>query len=375
MVAFFVHHKTVKTTPIKILFLIQTPPPVHGASIMNCSVFEHFAQTPDYHCQLIPLDFARDLADLRVFRLGKVFKAIKIFFILSYKLITFRPSKVYFSIVPHGYVLLRDSIYLFTIKILRYRATPILHLHCPGLVEYRKKHNLDWFYRFLFRRCTIIHLTQDLLEKEIGTLSLKKVKNIVVHNIVQNYYRSNFHITRDRYNVLFLANLLPNKGYDLMVKAMAILKDKFPKISLSLAGAIPNRIIEDLLINLISELELYDRISVLGKVDGEMKQQLFEKASIFVLPSTLEYFPLTILEAMSNKLSVITSCRSSLSSIFEDKKHILYLDYLSPQAIADKIELLLVDDALREKISTEGFERCSEVQKNSIKILERIMKD
>lgn len=341
---------------------------------MNKTIYEYFTNKPENTCQLIPLDFARNLADLRVFRLGKVLKAIKILLILCFKLVVFRPSKIYFSIVPHGFVLIRDSLYLFAIKILRPKATPILHLHCPGLLEFRNKHHLDWFYRILFKRCTIIHLSKELLEQEIGTLMISKAKLIVLPNFIQVPQSDNQEAKEDEH-ILFLANLLPQKGYIQLIDAITLLKEKFPNIKLSLAGKTQSSLTEIKLHDKIANLGLANNIKLIGEVIGNSKQELYQRASIFVLPSKSEYFPLTILEAMSNKVAVITSGRKALQSYFSDNKHLIYLDELTPRHIAEKVEYLLLNYDKLTTIANEGYKRWLEIQDSSHKMLNSIMED
>lgn len=357
----------------KILFLIQFPPPIHGASTMNKLVYERASSDKRNLCKLTKLDFARDLQDLRVFRAGKVFKAIKIFFVLCWNLVVFRPNKVFFSIVPHGYVLIRDSMYLFAIKILRPGAMPILHLHCSGLDRFNIRYKLGWFYRILFRRCTIIHLSKELMDREIAPLKIAKVQTEVVPNCIDPPIPNKPPNTREMRNILFLSNLLEQKGYTMLVEAVAILKGRFPEITLTIAGDYPSKNVYSNLIHQIAELGLTSNVSVTGRVEGQLKQQVLEKASIFVLPSKSEYFPLTILEAMANRVAVITSGRQNLSSLFTDNYHLLFLDELSPSGIANRLEPLLHDKTLLNSIAENGHIRWHQIQASAMERIDYIM--
>src|SRR5690554_2520971 len=122
-----------KQTKTRVLFLVQLPPPLHGASTMNQSVFNAISTDNQFETRLISLSFARDLADLQKVRFGKIVKAFAILFRLIGQLLTFRPHTVYFSMVPLNFVLIRDAIYLLTIKILSPKSKYVLHFHRSGL--------------------------------------------------------------------------------------------------------------------------------------------------------------------------------------------------------------------------------------------------
>lgn len=357
----------------RVLFIVQLPPPVHGASTMNSIVFERISQNSNYNCKLIELNFARDLSDLQVFRLGKIVKAIAIYLRICWSLIAFRPYTVYFSMVPLGFVLLRDSIYLITIKLLRWNVRPILHFHKSGLYQFSKRHNLSWLYRLIFRRCTIIHLSPQLIERELVPLKLRNVKIYSVPNSIQHgKYQLAASTSRDRYKILFLSNLLPQKGYKLLVEAVATLKNEFPEISLTIAGQAPGKQIEADLRAYIASHGIVNAITLTGVVSGIRKQQLFEESSIFVLPSKMEYFPLVLLEAMSYKVAVITSGRENLGKTFTDKEQLLFLDEINPRDIAHKIRILLSNEAYLNTVSENGYKRWLELQQESGMLIDKI---
>lgn len=356
-----------KTDENRVLFLIQVPPPIHGASIMNQSVYNAISSDTQFKTRLISLNFARDLDDLQKVRIGKVFKALAILFKLIWQLLIFRPHTVYFSMVPLNFVLIRDAIYLMAIKTFAPKAKPVLHLHRPGLSEYASRWRLKWFYRIIFKKCEVIHLSDSLIAKEITPLNLTSVRVHSIANFIENYSKSSSSKENSiNDNILFLSNLLPFKGFFPLVDAMAIITKKHPKLTLSIAGASPNPEITKQLKSKIIDLGLEKRISIHGEVHGEEKQKLYQKASIFVLPSTSEYFPLVILEAMFYKTAVITSAKSSLQCYFKDKRDILYIDNITPEIIAKEISNLLENPNLRKQIAMNGRLKAEEVQLESI---------
>ncbi|HCY01254.1 MAG TPA: hypothetical protein DG754_14040 [Bacteroidales bacterium] len=362
-------------TKTRVLFLVQLPPPLHGASTMNQSVFNAISTDNQFKIRLINLNFARDLADLQKVRFGKVVKAFAIFLRLIWQLLTFRPHTVYFSIVPLNFVLIRDALYLLIIKLLLPKGKYVLHFHRSGLIEYAIKWRLKWFYRLLFRRCDIIHLSESLVEKEIEPLRLVNVRIHAIPNFIDDIEPvPEKTISAGHDNILFLSNLLPQKGYNTLVDAFALLEKEYPNLTLTIAGPAPSQNVFIKLKNKITALGLDEKVLVTGKVDGAEKRKLFANASIFILPSEREYFPLVVLEAMAYGVAVISSARDNLDCYFQDERDILYIDKIEVSSIVKCIKKLIDEPDLRISIASNATFKSKEIQRESSNRLKKLLK-
>lgn len=104
--------------------------------------------------------------------------------------------------------------------------------------------------------------------------------------------------------ILFLGRIdVRQKGLDLLVKSYASIKDKIG-LKLVVAGAGKQDDMKELR-RLIAEHRLEDKVEVLGRVEGDTKEELFRKAKFFTMSSRFEAMPLTLLEAMCYKCPVI----------------------------------------------------------------------
>jgi len=74
----------------------------------------------------------------------------------------------------------------------------------------------------------------------------------------------------------------------------------------------------DFLQRLCNDLGVKDRISLLGPVTDDNRDQVYHEASIFIMPSLSENFGIGILEALSYGLPVITTKGTPWSNIVED---------------------------------------------------------
>jgi glycosyltransferase involved in cell wall biosynthesis len=116
-------------------------------------------------------------------------------------------------------------------------------------------------------------------------------------------------------NFLFLGRIGKRKGIFDVMGVIIKHKDFFSKkMKLFIGG---DGEVENLK-QLIKENNLEEIVEYLGWVQGEQKNMLFSKADVYILPSYSEGLPISILEAMSFKLPVISTPVGGIPEIVED---------------------------------------------------------
>ncbi|MBU1343724.1 MAG: glycosyltransferase family 4 protein [Proteobacteria bacterium] len=108
-------------------------------------------------------------------------------------------------------------------------------------------------------------------------------------------------VTPDRY-VLAVSRFVPEKGLDLLIKALQL---GYTPYKLVIAGDADHE--TNYSKNLKQMIDADDRIMRTGYITGEPLNQLYSHAGLFVLPSFHEGLPIALLEAMSYGLSVLVS--------------------------------------------------------------------
>lgn len=104
------------------------------------------------------------------------------------------------------------------------------------------------------------------------------------------------------------------------------------------------------LIKLSEELKINDKIVFLGAVKEIDK--FFAMAKIFVLPSRSEGFPNALIESMANGVASISfDINAGPSDIIRNGSNGLLVEDGNIDALANKIQLLIDDETLREKLS------------------------
>jgi glycosyltransferase involved in cell wall biosynthesis len=94
--------------------------------------------------------------------------------------------------------------------------------------------------------------------------------------------------------VALVTRLVPQKRIDLLVRAAAALRDRFPALQVEIAGTGPA---EADLAALVTELGLEQTVRLHGRVSDERRDEIWRRAWLTVVPSVQEGWGLTVLEA------------------------------------------------------------------------------
>ena len=147
-----------------------------------------------------------------------------------------------------------------------------------------------------------------------------------------------FHLEKDSY-ILFLARIVPEKGLRYLIKAYKKLETNK---KLVIAGDSSDT--EDFKKELEKMAQGDPRILFTGFVQGEVLEELFSNAYIFVLPSDLEGMSLSLLEAMSYGNCCLTSDIPECTEVIED--HALTFRKSDVEDLREKLQRLCDDPEL-----------------------------
>ncbi len=148
--------------------------------------------------------------------------------------------------------------------------------------------------------------------------------------------------------IMFLGRIVHNKGLHYLLNSYTHLKKKYPNIEILVVGGIEDK-------KYFRGLEQTIGVHFLGILDGIDKYTIFSISSLFVLPSYTENFGISIAEAMSYKIPVITTQGTPWKEL--EEKNAGWWVKLSQENIDKAIDEALncSDDELREK-GNKGFE-------------------
>lgn len=143
------------------------------------------------------------------------------------------------------------------------------------------------------------------------------------------------------------------KGYNEIIEAMKILKERGVNVRVAFAGPDYHNGIQ-LLSDFAKKLCVDDRVQFIGGVDRQQLSDYLEASDIYVMPTGAEGLPRVIIEAMAKGLPCITTPVSGNPELVSDHFLVGYSDITT---LADRIEELVNNKTLYEATSKENYER------------------
>jgi len=334
----------------RILMLVQLPPPEHGAAAVNRQVVESAKLAESFDLDVAPISMMEDLAHIRRFEWSKIARSLKLCWTIAARLFgRARPDLVYFTLSPNGWAFYRDLVF---VALFRIAGVPrVFHLHGRGVAAAIAR--APWrkpLYRFAFAQAFVITLG-GLLRRDIDGL-VDQDRVFVVPNGIRDMAdkpsapRAR---TAGPVRILFLSNMLEEKGPFVLLEALAALARKGVPFEARFAGAWRKPLSPDDFAARVAALGLERRVAHLGPVYGAAKAQAFANADIFVLPTHYDHeaLPLVAIEAMMHGLPVITTKIGALPEIVVPGSSGELIAPRDVPALAAALEQLIMDADLR----------------------------
>ncbi|PYT00980.1 MAG: hypothetical protein DMF63_04770 [Acidobacteria bacterium] len=161
-------------------------------------------------------------------------------------------------------------------------------------------------------------------------------------------------ISREEFCIGSIGNLDPVKGFDVLIRAAAIVAKVKPEAKFTIVGEDRSRDKrnERELRDLIEELNLTETVELAGWSNNVA--DLLTGFDILVSASRSESFGFVIAEAMLTGVPVIATETEGAKEIISDPTHGKLVPIESPEAIADAILQLIGDDGQRAQIAASG---------------------
>jgi len=154
----------------------------------------------------------------------------------------------------------------------------------------------------------------------------------------------------DLVHLTFLGLIGERKGLFDLLRVVRRLIDNDLKIKLSVGGNGES----DRLQATIKSLELNDSVNFLGWISEKQRDKLLRETDIFVLPSYGEGMPMSILEAMSYSVPVVSTKVGGIPELVRDGETGFLVEPGDLDALYRKLKCLIQDKELREKFGEKA---------------------
>src|SRR3990170_7684663 len=188
---------------------------------------------------------------------------------------------------------------------------------------------------YVHSRYAAIHTVSEASKDDLIKVGVKK-PIFVIHNAIP--IKDAKIIQTNPYQFVYVGRLVFYKNLQVVIKALRLLKEKFPKINLIIIGKGPYRPhIEEL----VEKYDLRKNVTFKGHVSEEEKNHIIASSQALVFPSLFEGFGLVILEAFMQKKPALVSDVRPLSDIVENQKTGLIISQEDEREWAKAIEFIL----------------------------------
>lgn len=161
-------------------------------------------------------------------------------------------------------------------------------------------------------------------------------------------------------SILTVGRLDPIKGFDTLIAALSILKQRGARFHCRLVGSGE---LEAQLKAQASALGVADMIEFAGVRGQDAVRAWMAESEIFVMPSQVaadgnrDGIPVALMEAMASRCAVVSTRVSGIPELIEDQRDGLLVQPQQPGQLAEALQRLLEDAALRQRLGDSARTR------------------
>ena len=335
----------------KVLYFGPLPPPTTGQSV----VFEESLFVFSGDKVVVNNTFFGDN------KLGNTFYSI---FVLIYSFFRYNFDTVYFtcsrSLLGFG----KDFILLLLSRL--YKKRVINHLHGASFKHFYNnsgclKPIIKWSYNIVE---TSIVLLPEMADQFSDFPCMKIL--ILSNPYPRQLDLIDVDLSKKKKQILFLSNIIYSKGIFTFLDASLQLLSSDKNVSIRIAGVpMSDEFMSKVDVKLKFDkyygdlkVKFGDRIKYLGGVLGDIKNELFNESSIFILPTfyTSEALPISIIESMRLGNAIITTEHNYLPHIVQKQMGFI-VKKNSSSAIAERVIELFNNHALLHSMQLYNIQK------------------
>jgi glycosyltransferase involved in cell wall biosynthesis len=215
--------------------------------------------------------------------------------------------------------------------------------------------------RFVFFLRRIIYPLADavvaLTDKDQAEFAKFCKHTIAIPNVISSLVYQDVKIDYSRKRILAVGRISKQKGFDLLIKAWAGICRYYPEWELNIVGGkfAEERNFIKQFENMPEWQEVQDSVKIIPPSANIM--DYYQNASIFIMSSRWEGFPMVLLEAMGCGLSTVSfNCPNGPGEIIEDEVNGLLVQDGNILELSTKLRRLMDDEELRCKLGRTAQE-------------------
>ena len=379
---------------MKILFIAPLPPPVHGSAMVSQYIKDSRLVNEQHDCDFVNLSTSRRMNEIGKGGIKKLLRFVGAYLTLLWKLLTRRYDLCYLAITCHGVGFLKDAPFVLLCKLFRRKV--MIHQHNKGMSRYVERWPYRWLLPLVYRNTRVMLLSWQLYDDIAAVVKREQVvvcangvpplkvigdggsraagyrsevngdggSGAAAHNPITHNPITHNPITNSQepsaLRLLFLSNLIPSKGVYVLLDACKELRERGLTFACDFVGGETKEIDRAAFEAAVRERGLEDMVHYQGPKYGEEKEQYWQRADVFVQPTYEDCFPLTIVEAMQHGKPVVSTEEGAVPDLVQDGVNGFVCPRQDAHALAEALERLIADPALRQQMGEAGYQRYRE---------------
>lgn len=343
----------------KLLFICPLPPPVHGSSMVSQSIKESRVLNEAFKMDFVNLSTSRKMEEIGKRSLWlyarKAVRFIAAYVRTIWLLATRRYDLCYLAITCHGVGFLKDAPFVLLCKLFGRKV--VIHQHNKGMAKDVDRPIYRWLLPLAYRNTKVILLSWRLYP-DIERVVKREQVMICPNGIPE---ASSKEPIAERHNdvprILFLSNLIVSKGVLVLLDALKILKERGVRFVCDFVGGESKELDAKSFLREVEARGLNGLAVYHGKKYGEEKMNFFAKADIFTQPTYDDCFPLTLLEAMQQKLPIVSTEVGAIPDEVSNGETGVVIEPQNAKALANAMEHLIRHPELRQQMGLAGRKR------------------
>ncbi len=152
---------------------------------------------------------------------------------------------------------------------------------------------------------------------------------------------------------------------ELAIKAVSLLKQKYPNIHLTMVGPDQGKLAESKL--LIQSLQLESNITITGPIANNKLNSYYCSHSIFITTTSFESFGVALMEAASSGIPMVSTSVGEIPYLWSHNENCLLVEDNNEQEFAAAIDTLFTDNVLQLKLSDAARKKAEQYTWDIIK--------